>query len=83
MHASQESEARVVGEAEAVKGELEELKSRDEGSRIERLQNEIQQLTERSQVTEANCEELSEQLEQTKDRAELDYYRKLEMERSK
>ena len=46
LNASQESEARVVGEAEAIKGELEELKSRDEGLRIERLENEIQQLTE-------------------------------------
>ena len=83
LHASQESEAKVVGEAEAMKGELEKLKSRDEDSKIERLENEIQQLTERSQVAEANCEELSEQLERAKDRAELDYYRKLEMERSK
>ena len=40
-------------------------------------------MTERSQVAEVNCEELSEQLERAKNRAELDYYRKLEMEQSK
>ena len=73
----------MVGEVEAMKGEVEELKSRDDNSRIERLENAIHQLTERSQVAKVNCEELSEQLEQAKDRAELDYYRKLEMERSK
>ena len=48
LHASQESEARVVGEAEAIKRELEELKSRDDDSRIERLEKEIQQLTDRA-----------------------------------
>ena len=67
LHASQESEARVVGEAEAMKGELEELKCRVDDLRIKRLESEIQQLTERSQVAETNCEELSEQLEWTKD----------------
>ena len=63
LHASQDSEARVVGKAEAMKVELEEIKSRDEDPIVEQLENEVQQLTERSQVAEANCEELAEQLE--------------------
>ena len=47
--ASQESEARVVGEAEEIKGKLKELKSRDDDSRIKQLENKIQQLTKCSQ----------------------------------
>ena len=46
-----------------MKVELEEIKSRDEDPIVEQLENEVQQLTERSEVAEANCEELAEQLE--------------------
>ena len=47
LHDSQQSEARVAGEAEAAKTELQELKSQLEDPRFAQHEGELQRLTER------------------------------------
>ena len=74
LHKAQNNKARAAGEADAVTAELQnQQESRKADAEL------IAQLKERCQKAEERCK----QLEMERERAELNHYRKLEVERLK
>ena len=86
LHESQESEARVVGEATEVRNELGKLQKQlqeHESEQGRELAEQREGAHRRCEELEAQCERLAREAEWARDQAELKHYRALEEERRK